>query len=75
MLIYLCFIAFVFSNPNNSGKQQAITSKTSQLLNGNSAVELYSSKNNSGISDEQLLLPGACDFCDGNNNELCLFYF
>lgn len=61
-------VLFVYSNGTNGGKQQAITSKALQqqhLVNGNSAIELYSPKNNSGLSDG-LLLPGACDLCDGN---------
>lgn len=58
----------MYSNGTSGGKQQAITSKALQqqhLVNGNSAIELYSPKNNSGLSDG-LLLPGACDLCDGN---------
>lgn len=70
----------------SSGKQQAITStmmikssqQQQQLVNGNSAaIELYSSKNTSGVlstSGDGPLLPGVCDLCDGeeliylNNN-------
>lgn len=64
----------LYSNgTSSSGKQQAITSKTSQqlqqLVNGNSAIELYPSKNSCGGSDGPLL-PGSCDLCDGKNSEL-----
>lgn len=71
-------VIFVYSNGTSGGKQQAITSKALQqqhLVNGNSAIELYSPKNNSGLSDG-LLLPGACDLCDGNYlfMYLCAYY-
>lgn len=67
----------VYSNGTNTGggKQHSITSgvtikssQTQQLVNGNSgAVELYSSKNSSGVLSiaDGPLLPGVCDLCDG----------
>jgi len=48
--------------------------KSSQLVNGNSAVELYS-KNNGGLSTDGQLLSGVCDLCDGKNKIIPMHLF